>query len=271
MGSESHFFRDLPRLVQTRPSFRQQLASVGDLSTEHGAQQVVDYIFSVTDHHYYFWNLHAKQVDREEFLHKFLQTDRSERALFDLVLAVHANGKPIRGEKTPAHIYFVPKLLEWFSNTKVIHTFRDPRAIYVSSKKKSEKKRLSRRSTALRRLGVVFELYASLHLILTWLQVARLHRRYQQQYPNNYCLSRYEDLVVKPEASLQRLCNFLDIEFTAAMLEQTVVNSSYVPKGQVTGFDASAVDRWRNHLHPVINRWFLLWCRKHLLEFGYQP
>jgi hypothetical protein len=55
------------------------------------------------------------------------------------------------------------------------------------------------------------------------------------------------------------------------MLQQTVVNSSYVSGGQVKGFDTTAVDRWREHLHPLINRWFVYWCRDQLIEFGYQP
>jgi hypothetical protein len=54
------------------------------------------------------------------------------------------------------------------------------------------------------------------------------------------------------------------------MLQQSVVNSSYTPSGQVAGFDRSAVDRWREHLDPLLQRWFLLWCRKPLAEFGYQ-
>jgi hypothetical protein len=37
------------------------------------------------------------------------------------------------------------------------------------------------------------------------------------------------------------------------------------------GFDTSAIDRWRNYLHPLINKWFVLWCKKYLVQFGYQP
>ncbi|RPI35098.1 MAG: sulfotransferase [Chloroflexota bacterium] len=271
IGGESHYFRDLPRLgSRSSRSFRSKLARAGNLKTDAGARAVVAMIFGKHPRHDNFWNLTAKGVDRAEFLNNLLASDRSERALFDLAMAYHAGGKPVRGEKTPAHIYFVPELLEWFPNSKVIHTFRDPRAIFMSRKKKAEKKNLSFFSRVVRKLGLVFELISSLHLITNWLRVARLHRQYQQRFPNRYILSHYEDLVCDPAGSLRDLCAFLEIEFSEAMLEQSVVNSSFVQKDQVVaGFDIGAIDRWREHMDPLLKRWFLFWCKKELDDFDY--
>jgi hypothetical protein len=272
IGGESHFLRDLPRLgLHARRGFRERLARQGDLSTEAGAHNVVAYLFRPHHGHFKFWHLHTKHIDQDTFLQHLLQTDRSERALFDLVMAVHARGKPIRGDKTPAHIFAVPTLLAWFPNAKIIHTFRDPRAIYVSRKRKADKKGTTGVTAMARNVGLVFELYASMHLMLTWFQVLRLHRRYRTRYPDRYYLLKYEDLIHDPERSVRDLCGFLNVDFSEAMLQQAVINSSYVASGQVAGFDPVAVDRWRAHLHPLINRWFLVWCRNQLLEFGYQP
>lgn len=272
LGSESHFFRDLPRfLIQRRPSFCEQIAKVGDIATDSGAEKVVNFIFNTTDRHYSFWNMGAKNIDRDGFLWRLLNSDRSERALFDLAMAFHAGSKPIRGEKTPAHIFFVPTLLEWYPNAKVIHTFRDPRAIYTSSRKKAAKKTYPLIRTILRKLGLIFELYSSMQVILPWLQVIKLHDQYRKQFPGSYYLSRYEDLVCDPEGSVRKMCDFLEIDFTEEMLQQSVINSSYTPGGQVKGFDLVAIDRWREHLDPLLQRWFLMWCRKPLAEFGYQP
>jgi hypothetical protein len=269
IAGESHFFRYVPRLgLQTKPSFQKQFAKVGDISTDAGAEIVVDYIFNNCQKG--FWNLRGKDVNREEFLRRLLESDRSERALLDLVMASYAKGKPIRGEKTPAHIYFVPKLLKWFPNAKIVHTFRDPRAIYISNRKKSAKKNLPLHSSIFRRLGLLSELYASLIIILTWSRFAKLHQQYQQLYPDNYYLSKFEDLVSDPRGNLQKLCNFLEVEFVEDMLEQTFINSSYLPKGQTTGFDFAAVDRWRKYIDPAINKWFILWCKKYLVDFNYQ-
>ena len=213
-------------------------------------------------------------ADREAFLAQLLASDRSERlqgerALFDLVMGLHAHGKPIRGEKTPAHIFEVPTLLEWFPKSKVIHTFRDPRAIFTSRKKKAEKKKQKVLNTVIRKTGLVFEIFSSLHVITNWRRVKRLDEQYRQRFPDRYILLKYEDLVCAPKATIQALCQFLGVDYSEAMLQQTMVNSSYLPDG-AAGFDGAAADRWREHLDPLLNRWFILWGNKYLRESGYQ-
>lgn len=275
IGGESHFFRDLPRIgFQSQNGVRNELAKIGDLTTDEGAKKIVDHLFTTRQKHLVFWNLSAKNANRDEFLQKLLNSDRStrdqaERSLFDLVMEVHANGKPVRGEKTPAHIFYVPELLEWFPNARVIHTFRDPRAIYSSRKKKAEKKALPAPKSALRRLGVGFELLSSLHVIVNWSRVVRCHERYQSLYPDQYYLLKYEDLVSEPRTSMEQLSRFLQIDLTEAMLEQSVVNSSYLPDG-AAGFDKTSIHRWRKHMDPLVKRWFSAWCKPALQEFGYQ-
>jgi hypothetical protein len=250
--------------------FRQTFANVGDISTDAGARKVVDYIYNIRV--VSFWHWIQENVDREEFLRGLLESDRTDRALFDLAMAFYADGKPIRGEKTPAHIHYVPTLLEWFPGAKIIHTFRDPRAIFVSEyKKKSKQKNAPRRFYILRRSELALKMYLSLHVLITWLRVVQLHHRYQRLYPNNYYFVKYEELIRDPKTQLQELCNFLEIDFTDVMLQQTVVNSSFVARqDQVQGFDATAIERWRKYIPPAVNRWLVLWCKKYLFEFGYQ-
>jgi hypothetical protein len=187
-------------------------------------------------------------------------------------MGFYAGNKPLRGEKTPPHIYQVPTLIEWFPDAKIIHTFRDPRAIFVSIKKMVNKPYYgSRRYRQFRKSGLVFDLYLLLTVVITWLRIARLHHQYQQLYPHNYYLSKYEDLIKDPAVQLKQLCDFLAIDFSEDMLQQTVVNSSFVSSSdQMQGFDTAAIDRWQKHLHPVANKWITLWGKKQLLEFGYQ-
>jgi hypothetical protein len=269
IGGESRFFEGTRRLgFETRPSFRKQIAQVGDISTDVGAERVVDYIYSI--HKNNFWGRIAKNVDREEFLYKVLASDRSERSFLDLAMSFYANGKPFRGEKTPAHIYRVPTLFEWFPNTKIIHMFRDPRAIYISQQKKHQESKSLLMNSILRRTRLVFEFLESAHFMVAWLRVIRLHYQYQQQYPKRYYLLKYEDLISDPRTTSQNLCKFLEIDFTEEMLQQTVINSSFLPSNQVQGFDTQAIDRWRRYMHPMIQKWFALWSKKHLLEFGYK-
>jgi hypothetical protein len=257
---ESHFLT-----TGHRRGFWNEAAKVGDISTDDGAKCVVDYIYQQKDT---FWLPITSKVGRDEFLAALLHSDRSSRALFDLAVNYAADGKPIRGEKSPGHIFFVPTLLEWFPHAKIIHTFRDPRAVYVSQYRKKAQK--GKASPIAQRLGAVGELYTVSGFIRFWLRVVDLHRRYQRQYADKYLLSRYEDLIAAPQSSVEKLCRFLGVEFSHEMLEQQVsINSSFVPHNELPGFDVQAIDRWKNYISPLASRWFLLWCKRELREFGY--
>jgi hypothetical protein len=272
LGGESHYLIDSATLgIQSRPSMRKQLARVGNLATNEGVGKVVDYLFTIRERRFMFWNFNAKEIDQEAFLRRLLAIDPAERerGLFELAMDIHAAGRPIGGEKTPAHVFFVPQLLEWFPNAKIIHTFRDPRAIYASRKKKSESAGRRPGKAGLRRLGVAFQLASSLHVIANWRRIEKYHRRYQEQFPGRYTLLKYEDLVLEPQATLERLCRFLDVPLTETMLQQTVINSSFLPDG-AAGFEIGAITRWRKHMDPLVQSWFKFWLGPQLREYGYE-
>ena len=252
-----------------RRGSRYRLTKVGDLSADEGAQKIVDFIYA--DKMPKIFRRITRKVSKEEFLNELLKSDRTHRALFDLTMRFYADGKPIRGEKTPAHIYQVPLLMDWFPNAKVVHTLRDPRAIFVSQRRQFLRDNVDRHYRILRTTEITLGIGVFLQVLLNWLRIARLHRQYQKRYPNNYYYVRFEDLVSNPEPTLKKVCEFLEIDFSEDMLNQPVVGSSFVPRESETqGVDTSTIDRWRNHLHPLIDKWFVFWCKKYLLEFGYQ-
>ena len=110
----------------------------------------------------------------------------------------------------------------------------------------------------------------STSIIAQWLRVAQLHAHYQQRYPDNYYLLRFEDLVNAPHEQLKLLCDFLGIAYTDKLLNASVVNSSFVQARRVRGFDKSVADRWLNNIKPSTNKWFVFWCKKYLKQFEYQ-
>ncbi|MDY6876429.1 MAG: sulfotransferase [Chloroflexota bacterium] len=256
---ESHFLERL-----TNQGIRQELTMLGDISTDAGAEKIVDYLYHTC------WHWAPHNFERKEFLHQVLVSDRTDRSLFDLVMACYANGKPIRGEKTPAHIHYVPTLLEWFPNAKIIHTFRDPRAIFTLQREKPfTRKGLNRRQRIFRRSALPLEIYASLDIAITWLRTVQLHHQYQERYPNNYYLFKYEDLLDAPQIHLKKLCDFLEIRLTEEMLQRTFQDSAFGPCSQTRESDTWAANCRREHLHPATNKLFVRLCKKHLLEFGY--
>lgn len=270
LGSESHVFEEPVRIrFWANRGLRHQLGHIGDLATDEGAARIVDHVYETPKGT--FWGWIVETVERDEFLRMVLASDRSERALLEIALRLHCRGRRVCGEKTPDNIYAVPTLLAWFPGAKVVHTVRDPRGAFTSLKRKRQNAGRWWPGANVPVLGVVIDLYASLRVILAWHWIVRLHRRYQRRYPDQYLVMRFEDLVTDPTSSIQRLCDFLGIDFSPSMLDQSTINSSFRGRNEKQGFDRPAMDRWRTVLHPLVREWFRRWCAGSMREFGYQP
>jgi hypothetical protein len=270
---ENHFLGHLIPSQGARHKFRK----FGDLADDDNVRKLVDYIYSgefdkdsrkfrILSYH---WRWILKRVDKEDLLQRILDSDRSERALFTVMMQVLADrwGRPIAGEKTPAHIRYVPTLMEWFPNGKIIHMLRDPRAIFVSELRRRKSLAITIPYKHLKRVDFLFELFIVLQTTLAWFESILRYHKYRELYPNNYYLLRFEDLVNDPEKHIRRVCDFLEVDFQKKMLDQVVVSRGF-RLGQA-GFDAQAATRWKEHVAPWINAWFLFGFRRYLEEFGY--
>jgi hypothetical protein len=279
IGPETHFLRRFSQL-----GAQKKLKEFGDLADARNVEKLVDFLCSKKVRSLGTWGWFGKSVDRAQFTQRFLASDRTERALFSLIMQTYAEvnkgsrgGELILGDKTPTHLYYVPTLLEWFPEAKLIHTFRDPRGIIVSKLKKVEKGsegpqvRFSYLPWWL--LDPLIAPIEVLHISKFWFDAVRLHARYEQMYPKQYYLLRFEDLVSDPDKQIRQICHFLNIEFDPRMLaEVTQVGSSYqVQRHGPAGIDQKAADRWREHINPLIKLWFSISGRKQLEKFGYTP
>ena len=254
------------------PGYRRRFARVGDLFTDSGARQIVDHIYhGFRDPN--FWRWVRSNIPHEDFLREVLASDRTDRALFDLVMRSYSADGQVRGDKSPGHVFHASTLLEWYPEAKIVHMLRDPRAVFVSKKTRvasGEWNTLPYRLFG--RLGPALDIALVFDVLIHWRRAASLHHRYQRDHPHRYRMIRYEDLVGDPESHLRDLCEFLGITFTESMLQPTSTNSSFLPHGTRTdGFDVSAVARWRKQITPAQNRLYVWSCRRQLREFGYQP
>jgi hypothetical protein len=260
---------ELP-FTRRRPSLGSWLTfeRKGGLTTDKGCEKVVNYIYSNPPN--LIWRWIAENIDKELFLRKLKDSDRSFRSFFDLLMTSIAGGKSIRGEKTPLHIYYVPILLEWFPEAKIIHILRDLRAVFVSQKAKKLKQHSSLlRHKVIKQFPLINEIYYGINVTINWMRIVQLHKQYQQIFPDNYYFCQFETLLNNPAEQLKKICSFLNIRYNESMLEQSLQNTYLLQKHQAAGFDKHAVDRWKNHLHPLTNKWLTHWSKKHLIELGY--
>lgn len=278
IAPETHYIRRFTSIGRRRSKGSGNLADVQNL------ERMIDSMYSgrqAAESTYWRWL--QRTVDRQSFLERVRALNGTEQALFGLLMQLYAEKKKggtadglVLGEKTPSHFNHIPTLLEWFPRAKVIHTFRDPRAILVSELKKMRKKgqegpkRVFRSMPGwmLEPLELPFELVHTTH---SWLNAARWHAYCEECYPENYAMVRFEDLVTEPEQQIRRLCNFLNVAFEPAMVgEVQVIGSGYQTQHRgAAGFDQGALYRWKANLHPAVGLWFAIIGGEQLKKFGY--
>lgn len=102
------------------------------------------------------------------------------------------------GEKTPAHMYSIDRLKKNFPKAKIVQIFRDPRAVAASYKNQN------------------FGHVTVSGSIREWVYAKNVHDRMLAN--SDYYFLRYEDLVLNPENELNKLCEFLGVDFCEGML-----------------------------------------------------
>ena len=166
------------------------------------------------------------ELDVDDFCVAAQSIERSYPNLFNLLLCHFGKKQAVLrvGEKTPQHLLHMQTLQEFFPQARFIHIIRDPRAV-VSSWRKVPWSR------------------GSIH------GDARVWQRYmataQQFPPTNGALHtlHYEALITNPEASLQAICDFLDLPFDKAMLNYHRKNQEKV----------NIVEPWKSNASKPIN------------------
>ncbi len=271
IARENHFLGHLRESEGARYYFRR----VGDLHDDAIVHKLVDLIYSgefqrrsrwreVSP----FWRWLVANVSPTDVTARLLATDRTERGMWAAFLRMYSDkqGRPIMGEKTPAHLAYVDTLLEWFPDGRVVHMIRDPRGVFVSD--------LRRRRGKLRKpyswIAKVPGLLSATILVQTtwvWRGAARRHPGYEQRHPGRYRLVRFEDVVRTADDTLGGLFEFLGVEAPPDPTNVKVMARGF--KWGEEGLDAGAADRWREQIGSLSNRWLRLALGGYMRRFGY--
>jgi hypothetical protein len=254
---------------------RHQFALLGDLANDETIGRIVEFIYSgeyqkrsrlreISP----FWRWLIREIPPADLEQRLLAAERTERGIYAALLRLYADfmGRPVMGEKTPAHLNFVDTLLEWFPSAKVVHIVRDPRGVYVSDSRR-RRGRPTPPYSWLMRLPLAFQSVMLVQTALAWSGAARRHFRLARVHPDNYAMLRFEDLVRQPEESLPRLFEFLGVELPAGATDVKVVSRGFNLGAE--GLDAAAADRWREHLHPMAARVLKLLLGRSMRRLGY--
>ena len=167
-------------------------------------------------------------------------------------------------EKTPGNERFVDQIFSWWPNARCIHTVRDPRAVYDTLSRRSQKS------------GNTLRLGSYSH---HWRRTAGSAHRHQQKYGSDrYLVVRYEDVTQDNERVVGQIREFLDIEDHPNLSNVTKTGGQVMWKGNSSrpvNFEGSvstgSIDYWRDSLDEQSLRKLEMLLRKHMQLHNYQP
>lgn len=218
---------------------------VGPLDAPGARDRLVDLFYSGKPVGW-FWSASDRLLDRDLFLEELGERPLTLRSIFNAILRAHAQrrGKPRIGAKFPVHYSYTEQLLDWYPDCLLIHTTRNPKAVYASQAEKY----VSSDQNFVLRLFMRFRQFVHINIQISW--TAHLHQRFRNQ--PNYRLVRYEDMVTDAETEIRSLCQFLGIEFQPEMLRPKQFGSSYDGKpADHSGIASDSLDRWRSSISPL--------------------
>ena len=161
------------------------------------------------------------------------------KAYYDLYDRSENHDKRRWVEKTPLHIHHLPKFDSFFGKAaKYIYIYRDPRDVYTSLRE------AERRFT-----GIVPQAFCR-----SWRYVYMLSSFFERKFTYNQWLSiKYEDLVSNTDRILNKICTFLEIDYSDVLLSQTTNGvkgrgGSSFKEEEIWGISSAPIGRFREHL-----------------------
>jgi hypothetical protein len=173
-----------------------RLGEFGDLDTPQGASKLIQAL--LTEERIRLWEipLTDEAVLKEKRLPGY-------PGIIDAFYRAYAGAKDkaIWGDKDPGNMLRIPGLLRWFPDARILHIIRDGRDACLSQLKQD------------------FGFNDCLPCAEAWReQVWWVRQLGELLGPEQYLEVRYEDLVADAEGRLQRICRFLQLEYSKQML-----------------------------------------------------
>lgn len=139
-------------------------------------------------------------------------------------------------KKATSYIFYVESILRAFPSAKLIFLVRNPLDIAASAKRRKQR-------------------HMILRMCVGWNKGILLAQRFQEKYPRNFMIARYEDLVLEPRTTLKQIFDFVEIKFDPTLADRvSLVNPSEMPynlNSKKIGIVSSRVFYFLKALDPV--------------------
>ncbi len=176
----------------------------GDLSEPANLDRCLDTMLR-------YERLDVLEPDPQRIRSEFQQGPATYGRLFDIVHRQHAerHSRPRWADKSLHTEFHADRVLTELADSRMIHMVRDPRDRFASIIRRYEERSKGP--------GAVMG---------GWLASMSQGRRNAARHPDRYMFVRYETLAEEPEATLRRICAFLDLRYAPQMLGMDAVADS---------------------------------------------
>lgn len=154
------------------------------------------------------------------------------------------NDAAIPCEQTPRNSYYLGEILERFPGARVVHMVRDPRDVLLSQKRKWKRRFLGASNIPLTEAVRSWVNYHPLTISRLWGATERAVAPYRD-HPRVRTVA-FEDVLDAPEATIRRVCEFVEVPFHESMLAVRQIGSSnQKDRPDRRGIDPSRSGNWR--------------------------
>jgi len=174
----------------------------------------------------------------------------------------HVHGKRLWGDKNTGTLVALDVLNREFPDSRIIHLLRDGRDCALSHMSKE----------------YVYGYENVLRAAVEWREQTSLCHKMGAMLPaDRFLESRYEDLILTPEAELRRICEFLGVAYSPQMMRYHEYVNENVPAEKRGLWPllnqpplASNVFKWKTDMHPKDRAVFERNAGGLLRELGYE-
>jgi hypothetical protein len=183
----------------------------------------------------------------EEYRRRLMEQGRTYANLLRILLQAGADlqGAALWGDSSPQDVLYLPTILAWYPDARIVALVRDPRGFLASYKN------YWRRGVESYR-----ERYNPLTNSVLWKSYMTAMLEAERRPDGEAVLRlRYEDLTAEPERWARRLCEHVGVDWTPDVLDVSARNSSFegndADRPAPPGIFADSRERWREELTPT--------------------
>lgn len=168
--------------------------------------------------------------------------------------------------------YSIEDVIKDTPNVKFINIVRDVRDVLASKKKRMEsvesnEKFINKHKVEHKKLEKLFDAYLD---SIGWRENVSSGMKASDKFPNRILSIRYEDLVIKPEETIKKCCDFIGIKYLDDMASVSFGNSADAKYKTQGGIVTQSKGRYKLNLEALEIATIQRACKKEMKYFNYE-